>query len=458
MDIKDFYLNNPMEVFEYMRIPVKDIPAIIMEQYKLQGLVHNGYVLVEISKGMYGLSQAGIIANKRLVTHLLGHGYTQCTHTPGLFRHDTRPVTFCLTVDDFGVKYVGRDNAEHLQKTLEELYTITVDWSGALYCGLTLHWDYDARTVDVSMPKYIEKALMRFQHTTAPAKPQHSPHAWIAPSYGAATQLTAPTDTSAPLDPAGIKRLQEIIGTLLYYARAVDSTMLVALGALSAAQAKGTEATAQAITQLLNYCATHPDAALRYHASDMCLHIHSDASYLSESEARSRVGGFFFFSDQPADPTKVPDPNATPPPINGAVHVISSILKAVVASATEAEMGGLFYNAKDGAMLRTVLEEMGHPQGATPIQTDNACAAGIVNATVKQRRSKAIDMRFYWVRDRVNQGQFLVHWRRGADNLADYFTKHHSPAHHRLMRSRYLLDLHQPLSSTGLKNVKPTLK
>ena len=129
-----------------------------------------------------------------------------------------------------------------------------------------------------------------------------------------------------------------------------------------------------------------------------------------------------------------------------------------MASATEAEMGGLFYNAKDGAMLRTVLEEMGHPQGATPIQTDNTCAAGIVNATVKQRRSKAIDMRFYWVRDRVNQGQFLVHGRRGADNLADYFTKHHSPAHHRLMRSRYLLDLHQPLSSTGLKNVKPTLK
>jgi hypothetical protein len=120
-------------------------------------------------------------------------------------------------------------------------------------------------------------------------------------------------------------------------------------------------------------------------------------------------------------------------------------MKSVLSSATEAELGALFYNAKDGAMLRTTLEDMGHPQHATPIQTDNACAAGIANNTVKQRRSKAIDMRFYWIRDRVNQGQFLVHWRRGTDNLANYFTKHHSPSHHRLMRSRYLLELHKPV-------------
>ena len=106
-------------------------------------------------------------------------------------------------------------------------------------------------------------------------------------------------------------------------------------------------------------------------------------------------------------------------------------------------------------MIRTVLEEMGHPQAATPIQTDNACAAGIVNDTVKQRRSKAIDMRFYWVKDRVNQGQFIVYWQKGADNLADYFTKHHSLAHHRLMRSRYLLELHKP-STYAAKNAVET--
>jgi predicted transposase YdaD len=87
---------------------------------------------------------------------------------------------------------------------------------------------------------------------------------------------------------------------------------------------------------------------------------------------------------------------------------------------------------------------MGHPQAATPIQTDNACAAGIAHETVKQRRSKAIDMCFYWIRDRIKQCQFIIHWRAGKYNLVDYFIKHHSPAHHKLMRSRYLLELHKP--------------
>ena len=76
------------------------------------------------------------------------------THTSGLFTHETRPITFCL-VDDFGVKYVGKEHAEHLAKTLEKLYTITTDWKGELYCGLTLKWDYVNCTVDVSMPGYV---------------------------------------------------------------------------------------------------------------------------------------------------------------------------------------------------------------------------------------------------------------------------------------------------------------
>ena len=94
--------------------------------------------------------------------------------------------------------------------------------------------------------------------------------------------------------------------------------------------------------------------------------------------------------------------------------------------------------AKYACMLRTTLSEMGHPQPATAIQTDNAVASGIANDKVKQRRSKAIDMRFYWIKDHVKNGELLIHWRQGIDNNADYFTKHHSPSHHRLLRSHYL--------------------
>jgi hypothetical protein len=118
----------------------------------------------------------------------------------------------------------------------------------------------------------------------------------------------------------------------------------------------------------------------------------------------------------------------------------SSIMSVVLLSATKAELGALFYNAKDTTAFRVTLDELGHIQPPTPIQTDHACASGIANKSIKQRRSKAIDMRFYWVKDCVEQKQFIIYWRPGLTNLADYFSKHHSPAHHRKMRSHYLLE------------------
>eukprot|EP00978_Attheya_sp_CCMP212_P042254 scaffold254664_cov33-Attheya_sp.AAC.1 len=117
-DAANFYLGTPLPNYEYMHIPVKIIPECIMRQYKLQPLIHNGHVIVEIRKGMYGLPQAGILANKRLKKHLAKSGYHETPRTPGLFRHDTQPITFCLVVDDFGIKYVGQERADHLLDTL----------------------------------------------------------------------------------------------------------------------------------------------------------------------------------------------------------------------------------------------------------------------------------------------------------------------------------------------------
>jgi hypothetical protein len=157
------------------------------------------------------------------------------------------------------------------------------------------------------------------------------------------------------------------------------------------------------------------------------------------------VSGFFFRSSSAPHHTAPIDPNVPPPPKNGNILVPCTIIKVVVFSAAESELGAFFFNSKEAAALRTTMNDMGHPHPATPIQTENLCASGIANDTVKQRRSKAVDMRFYWILDRVQQNQFVVHWRRGIDNLADYFTKHHSPVRHRLMSRRYLLDLHLPL-------------
>ena len=119
--------------YKYMKIPVNIIPDTIMKQYNLAPLVHNGYVYVEIRKGMYGLPQAGRLANDELVKHLDSHGYVQDEHTHALFTHRTRPISFCLTVDDFGIKYVGKQHAKHLIKSLREKFEVSTDWAAKLY-------------------------------------------------------------------------------------------------------------------------------------------------------------------------------------------------------------------------------------------------------------------------------------------------------------------------------------
>ena len=102
-----------------------------------------------------------------------------------------------------------------------------------------------------------------------------------------------------------------------------------------------------------------------------------------------------------------------------------------MSSAAKAEVEALYINANHAAPLRTTIHKLGHIQPLTPLKTDNSTAGGILNSTSRQQRLKAIDMRFYWLRDHVEQGQFNVYWAPGTLNFADYFTKHYSPAHHK---------------------------
>jgi hypothetical protein len=110
-----------------------------------------------------------------------------------------------------------------------------------------------------------------------------------------------------------------------------------------------------------------------------------------------------------------------------------------MASAAKAKVGGLFVNGQDALPIRTALEEFGHPQPPTPMKTDNSTASGIDNNTLKQRKSRAMDMRFYWICNRVKQSQFIIYWQPGTKNLADYFTKHHPASHHRKIRDSFLV-------------------
>jgi hypothetical protein len=135
-DIKDFYLNTPLDEYEYMRISADLIPDEIMDQYNLRSKIVNGFIYMEIRKGMYGLPQAGIIAHNLLKEHLAKYGYAPCKYTPGLWGHTSRKTKFCLVVDDFGIKTTSDADLQHLLSALKDKYTISIDTAGELFCGI----------------------------------------------------------------------------------------------------------------------------------------------------------------------------------------------------------------------------------------------------------------------------------------------------------------------------------
>ena len=199
-------------------------------------------------------------------------------------------LTFTLWVDNFGVKYTNKVDVERLIAILKKWYEISEDWAGTTYCGLTLTWHYSmskaTRWMDLTMPGYIQQCLHKFKHPK-PRRPRYSPHPSPLSQFGTATQLLAPTDESSSLGTDKQTRLQQIVGSLLFFARAVDNKILKALNAIARKTGSATELTAKWTTQLLNYMATHPTAKLWYWAIDMILKGHSDASYLNEDNARS---------------------------------------------------------------------------------------------------------------------------------------------------------------------------
>jgi hypothetical protein len=179
--------------------------------------------------------------------------------------------------------------------------------------------------------------------------------------------------------------------------------------------------------------ASQDEAVLTYKASDMVLAIHSDASYLSKPKARSRVSGHMFMAGR--DDISIN---------NGAVLNISQIIRAVMSSAAEAELGALFINSKTAVSMCHTLEKLGHPQPPTPMQTDNKTTHELLTNKIMPKALKAMDMRFHWLGCRKAQGQFRYFWRPSTQNLADYFTKHHPASHHKTNRPTFLTPHEDP--------------
>eukprot|EP00804_Cyclotella_cryptica_P029094 CCRYP_005281-RA/>CCRYP_005281-RA protein AED:0.19 eAED:0.20 QI:0/0/0/0.71/0.16/0/7/0/1210 len=379
-DISNFYLQTPLDRPEYIKIKITDIPQAFVNEYNLFHYVHNDWVYFEIRNGIYSLPQSGILAQKLLEEPLAKRATTNAN------AHQWRPIMFTLIVDNSGVEYVGEHHAHHLRDTIKEFYDLTENWKGDLYAGINLAWNYSNRTCRLSMEDYIDTVLTKYNHQR-PKQPVLSPYKAAPIIYGAKVQYTEEADSSPALDVFGIKRIQGIVGVLLYYARAVDNKLLHALSEIGTQQAAATDATNTRLNHLLDYCATYPNDGILYRASNMILVAHSDAAYLNASKARSRAGAHIMLSEDNPIPS-----------YNGPILTLAQIIKFVASSAAEAELAGLYICAKEMAPLRNSLEEMGWPQPKSPIQTDNTTVLGVANKTIITKKMKSMDMRLWWLR------------------------------------------------------------
>jgi hypothetical protein len=206
-----------------MRLPIAILPDEIIKKYHLTRLAVDGWVYLEIRKGMYGLKQAGILVNQLLQKRLKPFGYHPERNTPGLWLHTSKPTAFSIVVDNFAVKYVTDSDAHHLPNALLRNYEITTDWGVTVYSGITLKWDYDKRTCDISMPGYVNNVLNKFQYDNLKT-PQHTLSKYVTPVYRAKMQYATQDETSL-LSAKQCTTIQKITGSVLYYSKYESSNI-----------------------------------------------------------------------------------------------------------------------------------------------------------------------------------------------------------------------------------------
>jgi len=414
IDICDYYLGTDLPTPESLTLYLDGYPpSLLVDLCIAQFVKYNSqnrpYMYADIVKTMPGLPQSGFLSQTRLISHLSSGGYRQ-TATPMLFRHVERDIDFTLVVDDFGIKYQHDADWDHLCSHLRLLYAIKPHPVGSQFLGFTIVHDRRARTISLSYPGYIASLLARVR--PGGVKHAETPSIYHAPNYGSSGPQISRRDSTPTVSDTLRKELQVVVGSILYYARAVDGRMLEAVSELSCLQSQPTVATMAKMERLLGYAAAHPDGQSVIYPSDMLLCVYSDASFNSRPKSQSVAGGYHFLGR-----SKSPDF------LNSPILNVCSTIPIVCAAVSEAEYAAVFANCQVAVDERSMLASLGYPQPPTCVLCDNECAIGLALETVRPKKSKSIDLRLDWVRDRVRQGQFLVKFVAGKDNLADFFTK-----------------------------------
>ena len=207
-----------MERPKYMKIHSKYFLSDIATKYNIRQKIHtDGYVYCKIKRGMYGLKQAARLAYDSLKNHLAKHGYFPDKIATNIWSHTERKTKFCLCVDDFGVQYFCKEDANHLINALQQKYIVTTDFTGRNFCGLDITWDYVNGWVDIAMKGFVQKTLKKLLFTPS-RKRQNAPHQWSIPMYSHNRQFAPPPDLSEILSKKDTTYVQRVVGSFLYYA------------------------------------------------------------------------------------------------------------------------------------------------------------------------------------------------------------------------------------------------
>ncbi len=268
---------------------------------------------------------------------------------------------------------------------LKKFHSVQYNMAGDKFAGMDIKWNYAVCRCRISMPGYISLLLLKYKHPH-PAKPRLSTYKCLHIAYGSKSHITPDPDASELLNANRKCRVQEIVGSLLYCAQAVNNKLLVVLSAIAARQAKATVATEQAVNLLLDYVATNPNDSIVYCARDMILCAHADAGFLNKTNSCSRAGAHIYLLE-----------NEPFPRFNCAILSIAQMIKFVMASAAKSELAALSIMAREMIPRRQTHIAMGWPQSKSPNQMDNSTAAVVTNKTIVPCRSKMMDMQFWWL-------------------------------------------------------------
>jgi hypothetical protein len=218
------------------------------------------------------------------------------------------------------------------------------------------------------------------------------------------------TESPSPaLDGKGIKHVQEIVGVLLFYARAVDNKLQLN----------------QPTKLWPHFLTMWPPIQMTgfFTMPAILLVAHANEGFCNETKGHSQVGVHIFLAED--------DPY---PRWNGAILTVAQIIKFVMVSAAEAELGVLFVAAQKILPLCQTLITMGWSQPPMPIQTDNTMAVGVVNKTLVSNKLKSMDFCFHWLRCCMVQEKLRCCWDKESHNWGNYSTKHHPPIYHESKR------------------------